>query len=80
MREDYLVKARRLLGEGRLTVRGIDGKEIRATCRGDSGEVYRVGYSPDGWYCDCPAVGRCAHMQGLTLVTIRPGGSGAGQR
>jgi hypothetical protein len=72
-REDFRTKAQRLLGEGRLTVQAVTGKEIRVTCRGDSGEVYRVGYSRGGWSCDCAALGRCSHLQALMLVTIRPG-------
>ena len=69
MRENYYVKAQRLLGEGRLTVRRVDGQTISASCRGDSGELYNVGH--DGsWYCTCEAKGRCSHMQAAMLVTI----------
>lgn len=77
-RENYLDKARRLLGEGRLTVHAVDGRQIRARCRGDSGEDYTVNYSRGGWSCDCEALGRCSHLQALMLVTVRPGdGQGA---
>jgi hypothetical protein len=39
MRENYAAKARRLLGEARLTIRRVDGRTISAECRGDSGQV-----------------------------------------
>ena len=72
MRENYYAKAKRLLGEGRLTVRRVDGQTISASCRGDSGEVYDVGHDPtqSTWYCTCEARGRCSHVQSLMLVTI----------
>ena len=72
MRENYLVKARRLLGEGRLVLQRVSGSAIQATCRGDSGEVYDVGHEPGQWFCSCPALGRCSHLQALMLVTVRP--------
>ena len=72
MREDYAAKARRLLGEARLTIRRVDGSTILAEVRGDSGEVYRVGDDPTegSWYCSCPAKGRCSHLQSLMWVTV----------
>ena len=76
MREDYRTKAVRYLGEGRLTVRRV-GPRITATCRGDSAEVYRVEYADGRWSCTCPAKSRCAHLQSLMFVTIRPGGKAA---
>jgi hypothetical protein len=76
VRENYLAKARRLLGEGRLTVEAVGVREVRASCRGDSGEVYSVRYAPGGWSCDCEALGRCSHLQALMLVTVRPDGRG----
>ncbi len=72
MRENAERKAERLLSSGRLVLTWIDQAEIRATCRGDSGEVYRLGYRPGGWHCDCPALGRCSHMVALQRVTVRP--------
>lgn len=77
MREDFRTKAVRYLGEGRLQVRTIDAAEIRAMCRGDSGEIYALGFRPGGWYCGCPAKGRCAHLQALMLVALRPTGEAA---
>jgi uncharacterized Zn finger protein len=72
-RENAFVKARRLLGEGRLVVHHVvhDDSVIQATCRGDSGEIYSVGHEPGRWYCDCPSLGRCSHVQALMLVTVR---------
>jgi uncharacterized Zn finger protein len=75
MREDFRSKAERYLVAGRLEVRRVDARRIEATCRGDSGEHYELGYERDDWYCACPARGRCCHMQALMLVTIRPEGS-----
>lgn len=72
-RESAQVKARRLVGEGRLTLLNIGRALIVAECKGDSGEVYRLGYAPSsGWMCDCTARGRCSHLQALMLVTRRP--------
>ena len=73
MRENAEAKAVRLLTCGRLTVEWLDATTIRGTCRGDSGEVYRVGYEPDtGWTCDCPAFGRCSHLIALQRVALVP--------
>lgn len=72
-------KARRLLIEGRLVVEKValpeNGGEpyIFATCRGDSGEVYRLGFDPytAEWRCTCEARGPCSHLKALQLVTVR---------
>ena len=56
----------------RLLVRSVGPEAIRATCRGN-GAIYRLGYERGGWYCDCPALGRCAHLVALQLVAVRPG-------
>jgi hypothetical protein len=45
--------AQRLLGEGRLLIRLIDGGWIRATARGDHG-TYDLGPDPGGWWCSAP--------------------------
>ena len=50
---------------------------IIATCRGDSGEVYNLGYDArkKQWRCTCVEMkGKCSHLVALQLVTIRPGG------
>lgn len=69
-------KARRLLIEGRLTVEKVDTGRgmVYATCRGDSGTVYQLGFDPRGqgsWRCSCPARTTCAHLRALQLVTVR---------
>jgi hypothetical protein len=73
MRENAALKGRRLVSEGRLLVEVVDGQRIRATCRGDSGEVYRLGHDPaTSWRCSCPARTRCSHLTALMLVTVAP--------
>jgi uncharacterized Zn finger protein len=71
-RESAEVKARRYLGECRLTVISVAGDSVTAVCRG-SGDVYNLGHRPRaGWYCSCPAkTGRCAHLLALMSVTVR---------
>jgi hypothetical protein len=71
-RESAAMKGRRYLIEGRLNVERVDGHEVRATCQGDSGELYALGYGPQAWYCNCPALRRCAHLTALMLITRRP--------
>jgi hypothetical protein len=73
MRENAAAKGRRLLAEGRLRVTLVAGGVIAATCLGDSAEQYQLGFEAwRGWHCSCPARGRCSHLSGLMLVTIRP--------
>lgn len=70
MREDAAAKGRRYLGEGRLVVREFDeyGGTVTADVRG-AGAIYTVGRDERGrWSCDCPARGRCAHLEALRLV------------
>ena len=71
-REPADVKARRLLAEGRLSVEHRHGDLVIASCRGDSGLVYRVGYDPTRhlWYCDCEARRMCSHITALMLVCV----------
>lgn len=66
-RENAPAKARRYLGEGRLTVTFVDGDRVTATCKGD-GRVYRVTVAGEAWHCDCDARGRCSHLYALGLV------------
>ena len=73
MRENAQIKGRRLLAEGRLTVLAVRPRTLDATCRGDSAEVYHLGYRGQ-WFCTCPAVGVCSHLIALELVTLRPDG------
>ena len=75
-RETALDRGRRLVVEGRLVLRRVDDLEIRALCRGDSGQMHELGYHPNGgWWCDCPARTRCGHLVSLQLVTVAPGGA-----
>jgi hypothetical protein len=69
-REDASVKARRLLGEGRVTIRFVGDDRIWASVRGDTAEVYAVEWTPEGWWCSCPAASRCSHVRAVQLVTL----------
>lgn len=72
-RENVQVKGRRYLTEGRLTVERVGSGLIVASCRGDDGDVYQLGFDPrkGQWRCTCPARGRCCHLVALRLVTRR---------
>ena len=61
--------------KGRLVIRRVDEAEIVAVCRGDSGEIYRLGYRDSRWWCECPAIGQCGHLYALQLCTVAPGGA-----
>jgi len=70
-RESVEAKGRRYVVEGRLIVELVDASRVRATCRG-AGSVCEVGWTEDsGWWCSCPARGRCAHLVAVQLVTVR---------
>jgi uncharacterized Zn finger protein len=71
-REGAEAKGKRYVCEGRLTIRLVNGEEIRATAKGD-GELYELGLAPGrGWFCSCPAVtDQCSHLKALRLVTVR---------
>ena len=62
-----------MLVEGRLRVLRIEKTGlIVAECRGDSGEVYDLGFDPGPreWRCTCLEMkGRCSHLIALMLVT-----------
>lgn len=65
-----------MLAEGRLVLRRVDETEIRAVCRGDSGELHELGFlSEAGWFCSCPARTKCGHLVALELVCVAPGGA-----
>lgn len=70
-RESAESKGRRYLIEGRLVIEAVDHRRVVASVRG-SGEIYATGYSPGGWFCSCPAQGRCSHLVALQLVTVAP--------
>jgi hypothetical protein len=70
-------KALRLLTEGRLMVRVVNPAErfVVARCRGDSGQVYDLGYDPrkNEWRCTCDELkGNCSHLRALKLVVEVP--------
>lgn len=61
-------KADRLLLEGRLRIRRVDGNEVVAECRGDSGGVYDLVHYDGRWSCSCPARTDCSHLRALWRV------------
>ena len=74
--ESAAVKSGRYLVEGRLVVQSVDGKRIRALCRGD-GNIYRLGHEPGiGWRCTCPCrTPNCSHLRALrSVVALEPPG------
>jgi hypothetical protein len=68
MRENAAAKARRLLVEGRVTLRSIGETEITAAVRGDSAKVHRVVFDPSGWSCDCDALTRLCSIRGTIAL------------
>jgi uncharacterized Zn finger protein len=72
-REDAATKARRLLGEGRVTIRTLEQDLIVARVRGDSAREHEVTWEPSGWACPCDALSRlCSHTQAVMLVVLEP--------
>jgi uncharacterized Zn finger protein len=71
-REGAALKARRLLSEGRVTLRRIGPDAIVARVRGDSAREYLVVWDPTGWHCPCDAAGRCSHVLAVQLVVLEP--------
>ena len=61
-------KADRFLLEGRLRVLSVDGNEILAQVKGDSGVIYQVIHSHGQWACSCPARVDCSHLRALQRV------------
>lgn len=73
MRENATAKARRLLTEGRVTIRTLRDDLILAEVRGDSARRYEVVWEPAGWSCPCDAISpRCSHVMATQLVTLEP--------
>jgi len=79
MPENKQDKGRRLLTEGRLNVTFVNhvaevAAPVKARCRGDSGEMYDLGYDAKAkrWGCTCEARGECSHLIALKLVTVKP--------
>ncbi len=56
LRENAQVKARRILGEGRVTIVRADEGGVAALIRGDSAMTYRVTHAGGEWRCDCRPV------------------------
>ena len=82
MRENIETRAVKILTERRLTVERIgSGGLIVASCRGDSGEDYKLGYDPfrDQWRCQCEASATfhktCKHLIALQHVVTKPKGA-----
>ena len=72
-RENVHDKGERLLISSRLLVTSVVDGEIRAECRGDSGEVYHLGRYDETWRCSCPARTACGHLHALWHVTaVKP--------
>lgn len=73
--ENVAQKGRRMVAEGRIEIVrvDVDGGLVVARCRGDSGEIYDLGFDPRRreWRCTCEARGRCSHLAALQLVTVR---------
>jgi hypothetical protein len=70
--ENADAKGARYLTEGRLRLREVDedGGVVMAECRGD-GRMYALGFDGErGWYCSCPAFGRCSHLKALGRVVV----------
>jgi len=74
-RESAFLKARRLLAEGRITIRRADDRMLTAEVRGDSARVYRAGFADGVWYCTCAHSAhstRCSHVVALHLLWVEP--------
>jgi hypothetical protein len=71
MRENADTKGARYLSEGRLRVLNVDEDDgvVMAECRGD-GAIYSLGRDERGWFCGCPARGRCCHLKALGRVVV----------
>ena len=67
-KEPKRVKAIRLLVTGRLRVWHVSHDLIQADCRGDSGEIYTLGWRDGLWSCSCPARTDCSHLGALWCV------------
>jgi hypothetical protein len=78
MAETKAQKALRYVSERRLTVLRVERAIVVAECKGDSGEVYKLGFDPrdSQWRCTCEASAKfhreCSHLMALKLVTVKP--------
>lgn len=67
-------KGRVYVAEGRLTIHELDedAGTVMASCRG-TGAVWTCGRDEHGWFCNCPALTRCAHLVALgCVVALEP--------
>lgn len=67
-------KAARLLATGAVTVIDLQGDDVTAEVRGDSGMTWVVAHAHGRWRCDCPAHlfrGICSHITAVELVATR---------
>ncbi len=69
LRESAAAQAKRYLTEGRIVIRELDESPgiVLADCRG-GGAIYSCGRDERGWFCNCPALIVCAHLEALRLV------------
>ncbi len=69
-RNDKRHKAMRLLVQGRLRVRRVEGELVVAECHGESGTIYKLGFDPRNrqWRCQCEARTDCSHLHALWAV------------
>jgi len=77
MRESAFLKARRLLAEGRVTIRRADGRMLVGQVRGDSARIYHTGFDRGEWFCSCAHSAnstRCSHVLSLQLLWLEPDG------
>lgn len=77
-------KAEKIIAERRLTVELVGDPArpglIIASVRGESAEVYKLGYvrgeSEGRWGCTCEANAKfhrvCSHLLALQMVTVKP--------
>lgn len=72
MGEPVPLKASRLAGSGRITLRTLADDLVVARVRGDSARVYSTGWDPSGWWCTCAAQRRCSHIAAVQLVVLEP--------
>ena len=47
----------------------VTPSEIAAECKGDSGELYTLGWRDGHWRCSCKARVDCSHLNALWAVT-----------
>ena len=71
-REDARTKARRMLGEARVTIRRLEPDVIVASVRGNSAREYLVSWDPAGWASPCDALTTGSHIIAVQLIVLEP--------